>query len=125
MRWAAVAALVLGAVTAAGAADIEPLVRGWEQFFTLDWEVSERFGRPVVRGEISNQSPYTMTHVQLLVDALDGAGRVVAQQFAWGPRFLAPSDRRYFEIPLKERGHGYRVRVLAFDRLEVASHQSP
>ena len=119
MRWvtgvALMVGLLLGAQTTGGAADIEPLVVGWERFLSLDWEVAE--GR--------SGSPYTLTRLQLLVDVLDNSGRVVAQQVAWGPDVLGAFDRRYFEVRLKDRGPAYRMRVLAFDRLEAAAHQAP
>lgn len=104
---------------------IEPLVPGWERFFRLDWEVVEQRGRPVVRGYVVNDSPYTVTRMQLLLDALDGGGRVVAQQISWVPGSLAAFSRVYWEIPAREHAQAYRVRVLAYDRLESASRQAP
>lgn len=104
---------------------IEPLLPGWERFFRLDWEVVERGGRSVVRGYVMNDSPYTVTRMQLLLDALDGSGRVTAQQISWVPGTLTAFSRVYFEIPAQQRAQGYRVRVLAYDRLEAASHQTP
>lgn len=129
MRWvtggALIVGLLLGAQTTGGEAAIEPLVVGWERFLSLDWEVAEGRSGPVVRGYITNSSPYTLTRLQLLADVLDNSGRVVAQQVAWGPDVLGAFDRRYFEVRLKDRGPAYRMRVLAFDRLEAAAHQAP
>ena len=64
---------------------IEPLLPGWERFFQLDWEVVEPGGHPVVRGYVMNDSPYTVTGMRLLLDALNGSGRVAAQQISWIP----------------------------------------
>jgi hypothetical protein len=58
---------------------IEPPVPGWERFFKIDWEAVEPRGRPVVRGYVLNDSPYTVTRMQLLLDALDGSGCVGLQ----------------------------------------------
>ena len=132
MRWAMIV-LLMGTVVLAPmtsglrAAEklIEPLLPGWERFFTLDWEVVEAGGRPVVRGYVMNGSPYTVTRMQLLLDALDGSGRVVAQQIRWVPGSIGAFSRAYFEIPVRQRAQTYRVRVLAYDRLETASHQTP
>lgn len=104
---------------------IEPLLPGWERFFTLDWEVVDPGGRPGVRGYVMNASPYTVTRMQLLLDAVDGSGRVVAQQISWVPGSIGAFSRAYFEIPVRQRAQTYRVRVLAYDRLESASHQAP
>ena len=96
---------------------IEPLVPGWERFFKIDWEAVEpEARRPVVRGYVVNDSPYSVTRMQLLLDALDGSGRVVAQQISWLPGTLPAFSRTYFEIPVQQRAQAYRVRVLAYDR---------
>jgi hypothetical protein len=63
--------------------------------------------------------------MQLLLDALDGDGRVVAQQISWIPGTVTAFSRGYFEIPAQQRAEAYRVRVLAFDRLQGAWHQAP
>ena len=93
--------LVLMAVTPelrAAEKVIEPLVPGWERFFKIDWEAVEMEARrPVVRGYVVNDSPYTVTRMQLLLDALDGSGRVVAQQISWLPGTLPAFSRTYFE----------------------------
>lgn len=96
---------------------IEPLVVGWERYFTFEWEVVERRGQPVVRGYVTNDSPYTVSRIQLFLDALDGTGRVVAQEVKWVPGTLTAFSRAYFEIPAQQRANTYRVRMLGYDRL--------
>jgi hypothetical protein len=104
---------------------IEPLVVGWERFFKLDWEITERRGQAVVGGYIVNDSPYSVGYIRLLLDALDAGGGVVAQQTNWVAGELTPFSRVYFEIPAEQRIPSYRVRILAFDRIEAALHQAP
>jgi hypothetical protein len=111
----------LGPAPSAAEKLIEPLVVGWERIFTLSWEPGERRGRPVVWGTIVNDSPYIIGTVQLLLDTLDGQGRVVDQQVSWGPTSLTPFSHAAFEIPVKRPAANYRVRVLAYDRLEFPS----
>ena len=125
ISWSLIVGLLLGLQSAGGAADVEPLVIGWERFLSSDWEVIEERTGPVVRGYIKNNSPYTLTGLRIMADALDSTGRVVTQQIAWVPDGLGAFDRRYFEIPMKARGQAYRVRILAFDRLEAAAHEAP
>src|SRR3989442_5493934 len=52
----------------ANAEPLAPLVRGWEQFFTTDWRVSERRHRPVMTGHVVNARGVPATRVQLLVE---------------------------------------------------------
>jgi hypothetical protein len=103
---------------------IEPLVPGWERFFRLEWEVAQAGRRPVVRGYVVNSSPYTVIRMQLLLDVLDGGDRVVAQRTSWVVGALAAFSRVPFEIPAPQ-GQAYRVRVLAYERLETMWRQAP
>lgn len=119
-RWvAAVALLAMTPALVASARQLEPLVVGWEQVFRLEWEVGERRQRPVLRGHVANDSPYTMTGVRLLVDGLDAGGRIVAQKVSWVPGDLSPFSWVPFEASAPGHHPGYRVRVFAFDRLEA------
>lgn len=109
----------LGLVAGSAARPLEPLVVGWEQIFKLEWEAAERQGEPVVRGYLVNDSPYTLTRVQLLVDALNEAGGIVAQRVSWVGGDLAAFTRVFFETPAPRRAPRYQVRVFAFDRVEA------
>ena len=115
--------LALGPAPSRAERLVEPLIVGWEAIFKLSWESAEWRGRPTVRGTILNDSPYTITTVQLLLDALDGEGRVVDQQVSWGPSGLGPFGRADFEIPVERPAASYRVRVLAYERLESPSRE--
>ncbi len=103
------------------AAILEPLDVGWDRFFKLDWQVSQRHGRPVVNGYLVNSSPYRVTKIRLLVDALSPTGEVVGQQVSWvGGGDVGPFSRVYFEVPAPRDGSStYRVRVFTFDRVEL------
>jgi hypothetical protein len=109
---------VLGPGASAAEKLVEPLVVGWERIFKLSWEPGERRGRTVVWGTIVNDSPYIIGTVQFLLDTLDGQGRIVGQQVSWGPTSLTPFSHAAFEIPVERPAASYRVRVLAYDRLE-------
>jgi len=108
-------ALVLTlAVFAPAAADmkiLEPHDPTWERIF--------KKGRPVVEGYIVNASPYTIGQVQLLVDALDEHGNIIAQKVSWlESDALEPFSRRYFEVPAPAPAARYQVRVHSFDRID-------
>jgi hypothetical protein len=119
---AAVVVVMFGAGAPSGAATdklLDPLVPGWEQIFKLDWQVGERRGNPVLNGYLVNDSPYPVTAIRLLVDALDEGGNVVAQRVTWLPGgTLTPFSRTYFEVPAPGLSAKYQVRVFAFDRIE-------
>ena len=108
----------------APAADIvEPHRPGWERWFRVDWQVTLRNGRPVLSGSLRNESPYTMTAVQLLVESLDAEGRVIAQRVAWAPGSLEPFSRTWFHVGAPASAPQYRVRVYTFERLEAPSRE--
>ena len=113
-------ALSLTAPFATAAKLLEPLVVGWERIFKLDWEVRERRGHPVVDGTLRNDSPYRVTKVQLLIDAIDQQGTIVGQRVVWaGPGEVGPFGHTVFEAaPPKAAAANYRVRVFAYDRVE-------
>ena len=93
-----VVALVLTlAVVAPAAADmkiLEPHDPTWERIFKISWQMDEKKGRPVVEGYIVNASPYTIGQVQLLVDALDEHGNIIAQKVSWLPARHRPLGTR-------------------------------
>jgi len=105
---------------------LEPHQPGWERWFKLDWEAAEWKGRPVVQGYLYNASPKTIGEVQLLVDALDANGSVLAQKVNWVPGSqMEPFSRRYFvaDAPLvqiaPQTPAQYRVRVYSYSELQA------
>jgi hypothetical protein len=128
VRWVLLAAVIgtiaagPGCLSAAGV--VEPHIPGWERWFRVEWQVAERGGRPVLRGSVRNESPYTMMAVLLLVEALDAGGRVVAQRVAWAaPGSLEPFSRTWFDVGAPAPAPQYRVRVYSFERLEAPSRE--
>lgn len=120
--------LLLGAIAAgqsAAAPVLEPHVRGWERHFTITWETWERQNRPVVAGYVRNDAGFTAMKVRLLVDGLDGTGRIVNQRVTWFGPALTPGTRAYFEVPVIPGTSQYRVSVFAFDWLQSAELQAP
>jgi hypothetical protein len=122
-----VLALALGG-TAAGCATVETtpsatvttLMPDSERWFKLSWEaVPERAGdRQRLRGYVENTYGESVNKVQLLAQALDGAGGVVEQRIDWLPGTVPGFGRAYFEIPKMPRAEHYRVSVWAYDRLQ-------
>ena len=119
---------VLSLIPATGWSDrlLEPHMPGWERWFKLDWEAGEWKGHPVVQGYLYNSSPKTIGEVQLLVDALDASGSILAQKVNWVPGSqMEPFSRRYFvaDVPLvqiaPQQPAQYRVRVYSYSELQA------
>lgn len=111
--------------SASGAELLEPLVLGGERFFAVEWEAAERRGRPVVYGTIGNEWGFPARRVQLLVESLDGSGRVLGQRVTWLGGELMPGTRAWFEARVPVAAPAYRVRVFAWDWIQAASADMP
>jgi hypothetical protein len=117
-------ALLLATPGAAPARELQPLMRGWEQHFSVTWDTIQRHGRLEVEGHVNNGSPYRVGNLRVLVDSLDDAGRIVDQRVSWVLGELGGGSRLYFEVPVTPAAH-YRVSVFSYDRLDEASFVIP
>ena len=116
--------LLLGALGAAPARELQPLMNGWEQHFSVIWDTVQRRGVGEVEGYVINKSPYRVTRVRVLVDSLDDAERIVDQKVSWVAGELPGDSRLYFEVPVAPAAR-YRVRLFSYDRIEEAKIMSP
>ena len=90
-------------------------IYGTERYFTVESEVGERRGRPVVSGYVTSQFGFGVRNVRLRVEALDAANAVVSTQIGYASGQVLPGGRVYFEVPVAEKAPKYRVTVLSFD----------
>jgi len=116
--------LLLVTPAVAPARELQPLMRGWEQHFSVTWDSIQRHGRLEVEGYVNNRSPYRVGNVRVLVDSLDDAGRIVDQRVSWALGELGGDSRVYFDVPVTPAAH-YRVRVFSYDRVDEASLMLP
>jgi hypothetical protein len=116
--------LLLAAPDTASAQEIQPLMQGSEQHFSVTWDAIQRRGRTEVEGYVINRSPYRVGRMRVLVDSLDASNRVVDQKVAWVPGELAGDDRLYYSVAVAPAAQ-YRVRVFSYDRIEYAQIMSP
>jgi hypothetical protein len=112
------AGVVAGTASPTAAAELQPLMLGWERLFTVDWQSAQHRGKPVVEGYVTNVSPYHTTNIRVLVESLDAGGQVTGQQVAWVPGELLGGARVFFQVPAAP-APAYRVRVFSYDRLEM------
>src|SRR5262249_2278821 len=116
---------VLATATVVLAQQLTPHYPAWERYFAVSWQTFERQGRPYLSGYVTNQYGAGAGRVQLLIDALAGSNRVVAQRVEWLAGDVAPFSRRYFEVPAPQPASSYRVSVFAFDFYQAALIQAP
>ena len=117
--------LALATPPIAPAQELRPLMLGWEQHFTVTWEIVQRRGRQQVAGYVNNRSPYRFGNVRVLVEGLDDAGRIVDQRVSWVLGELGADSRLYFEVPATAAPR-YRVSVFSYDRIDQsAMHMAP
>jgi hypothetical protein len=105
------------AATSTPAGPLQPLVSGWEQHASIEYQAAPRSDGAVVWGYLQTASPYTFHRIRVLVDALDDSNEIIAQQVAWVPGTLGWPSRLYFEVPMPPAA-SYRVQVFSWDRLE-------
>lgn len=112
------ATLVLGAALPSAAAELQPLMAGWEHVFSVDWQPGQYRGKPSVEGYVSNNSPHHTSNIRIIIDSLDAGGQVTNQKIAWVPGDLLGGSRLFFQVPTQP-APSYRVRVFSYDRVEL------
>jgi len=89
--------------------DIDPRLR-------LEWDASQsRDGRPMVTGYIYNDYGRPANNVRLVVETLDGSGRVTDRAFGFVRGIVPGFNRSYWVVPVKTPGASYRVTVTSFE----------
>jgi hypothetical protein len=116
IAWLAV--LVAAPAGPARAAELEPLMAGWERLFSVTWEQGLYRGKPALQGYVNNVSPYSTTNIRIMVERLNAAGQVASQEVAWVPGELRGGNSLAFQVPTAPAPN-YRVRVFSFDRVEL------
>jgi hypothetical protein len=80
---------------------------------TLDWQTAQdKAGRPLIVGHVityGGKAGYCIP--RLLVETLDGQGRVVARNVGFIPGYVGGYDDVYFEEPVRAPGPEYRVSI--------------
>jgi hypothetical protein len=112
------AVLVVGMAGAGTAAELQPLMAGWERVFSVSWESGQYRGKPSVEGYVNNISPYHTNNIRIMVESLDAGGQVTNQQVAWLPGDLLGGGRLFFQVPTAPAPN-YRVSIFSYDRVEL------
>jgi hypothetical protein len=112
----ALVALSLLPFGAGTAQPLSPLVVNWDQYFTVQQQ-SVREGR--AGATVWNTSGWNAQRIQVLVEALDGAGQIRDQRVVWLGSDLPAGTRAHLDMPMSPAA-SYRVRVFAFN-LDLSS----
>jgi hypothetical protein len=77
-----------------------------------EWTFDEpEYNAPRISGYVVNTYYYFAGQVQVLVEALDQNGSVLARRYQWVPGGVPPSRRTYFEVRNLPPANQYRVTV--------------
>ena len=92
----------------------------WPQYFKVEW-VAEPPGSGRIAGYLYNTHGIPATNVQILAQALDASGSVIAQRIAWIPGVVPPYNRTFFRIDHLPAASAYRLSVWNFQLREFHS----
>jgi hypothetical protein len=112
----ALVALSLLPLTAGTTQPLSPLIVNWEQYFTVQQQ-SVRDGRAAAT--VWNTSGWNAQRIQVLVEALDGAGQARDQRVVWLGSDLPAGTHAHVDMSMSP-GASYRVSVFAFN-LDLSS----
>jgi hypothetical protein len=100
-------------------ATVTTLMPDAERWFKLNWDVRpESGGARRLSGYIENTYGEAAGKVQLLGQALDSKGALVAQRLQWVHGAIPGFGRVYYEIPGMPPADHYRVTVWAYERIQ-------
>jgi hypothetical protein len=104
-----------GSTAVSPSASVTTAVQGWERYFRIDWTAQAKPNGNEIDGYLYNNYGSPAANVQVLAQALDATGNVIAQKIEWVPGVVPPLSRSYFRVPGLPPAPQYRVAVWAFD----------
>ena len=86
-----------------------------DRYLRIEYQVEPSTVQPVVSGYVYNMHPNVPAdRMQLAVDAVDAAGKVIGTSSTWILGGVPAGNRGYFTVPVVPAA-SYRVQVLFFD----------
>ena len=113
---ASAACATTGSAPYAGSTQYNTLMSGWEKHFMIDWTAAEQgTSARTVSGYVYNQrAGYRAERMQLSIERLDAAGKVIGTSSTWVLGGVPPGSRAFFSARV-EPAASYRVQVLSFE----------
>src|SRR6266851_7934840 len=87
-----------GVSSVSPSASVTTAIQGWEHYFRLDWTAQAKGHGREIDGYVYNNYGSPAANVQILAQALDAQGTVVAQKLEWVPGIVPPLNRSYFRV---------------------------
>jgi len=112
--WIALLAPLLLASTGLAAPNYAP--ESLERYFRLDWQTAAGPRGTVLSGYVYNKYSLFADRMQLRIDQLDAAGKVVGSTTTWVLGGVPAENRTWFETRVPAAS-SYRVEVVSFDWL--------
>ncbi len=112
--WIALLAPLLLASTGLAAPNYAP--ESLERYFRLDWQTTAGPRGTVLSGYVYNKYSLFADRMQLRIDQLDAAGKVVGSTTTWVLGGVPAENRTWFETRVPAAA-SYRVEVVSFDWL--------
>ena len=103
-------------------ATVTTAVYGWESWMRIDWTAQAQPKGQVIDGFVYSTYGSPVYDVQILAQALDGAGNLVGQKIVWVPGVLPALQRTYFRVSGMPAADRYRVTVWSFDTVQSLSY---
>jgi hypothetical protein len=123
--WIVAVGMLLAVLIGCTTTDTQPsaavtsLVPDVQRWFKVTWTAEpQRDGGRRLYGYVESALGEPANRVQLLAQALDASGNVVAQRLEWVPELIPALGRGFFEIPRMPSAAEYRVSVWAFERIK-------
>ena len=110
--WIALLAPLLLASTGLAASNYAP--ESLERYFRLDWQTAAGARGTVLSGYVYNKSSLFADRMQLRIDQVDAAGKVVGARTTWVRGGVPAENRAWFETRVPAAA-SYRVEVVSFD----------
>jgi hypothetical protein len=103
----------------------QPSVVGWQPYFRVQWDATQKDGHTIVEGYISNTWGFAAQQIQLLVTGYDARGTSLGQVVAWGPNEIDPGNRQYFNVAVPPGAASYDVAIFAWNWVQTGSGSLP
>lgn len=105
-------AVLLGGAGGASAQLYAP--ESLDRYFRLEWQATRDKKGPAIEGYVYNQGAQNAERMRLVIEWLDGAGKLAGTSSVWVLGTVPMGSRAYFHASVPEAA-SYRVRVLSFD----------
>jgi hypothetical protein len=92
-----------------------------QQWFRVQWTPSGDGAMAVIKGTVSNGSPYRVSDVRLKVEGWDANQHAVGTRLAWAFGDIASGGETHFAVEALPGAVTYRIEVVSYDAVSLDS----